>query len=189
MINPLCFYLAPFGMFLFVFYSYTKRFTWLCHLFLGFTCGGAPVGAWFAITGQFHFIPFIIAAGVMFWVAGFDIIYAMQDIDFDKQQGLHSIPEQFGLKWAKVIAASFHFISIMIFASLYFIIDTHFLYLIGLLIIGVLLLIEHVIINPSDVKTMNKASYYINQVIGGCFFVFAILDFILLGGVSWEGLF
>jgi len=189
MINPLCFWLAPFGMFLFVFYSYTKRFTWLCHLILGFTCGGAPVGAWFAVTGEFHYLPFIIAAGVMFWVAGFDIIYAMQDIEFDREQGLKSIPAKFGLKNSKRIAALFHFLSIVILASLVFFLKTKYLYLAGLAVLGVLLFIEHMIIKPDDIKAMNKASYYINQIIGGCFFAFAMLDFFLLGGVSWQSLF
>lgn len=97
-LNTLCFILSPEALFLFIIYSYTKRFTWACHIVLGITCAGAPVGAWLAVTGKFALTPIILGAIVTLWVAGFDIIYATQDIEFDRKTGLFSIPAKFGLK-------------------------------------------------------------------------------------------
>ncbi len=179
MINPLCFYLSPMALFIFLLYSYTKRFTWLSHLVLGIACGGAPVGGWIAITGKLSFTPFVIGAAVAFWIAGFDIIYGTQDIEFDRKEGLFSIPAKFGLKNALKIAAIFHVLSIAILLSLSLFIPTGFIYHIGILICSILLLIEHKIVKPSERGIMNWASYHINQMISIIFFVFSLADFIL----------
>ena len=179
MINPLCFYLSPFALFIFLFYSYTKRFTWLSHLVLGIACGGAPVGGWIAITGKLSLTPFIIGAAVAFWIAGFDIIYGTQDIEFDRKENLFSIPARFGFKNALRIAAIFHVLSIVILFSLSLFIPTGFIYHIGILICSILLLIEHRIVQPSQRGIMNWASYHINQIISMVFFVFSLTDFIL----------
>jgi len=178
-INPLCFFLSPAAIFIFLFYSYTKRFTWFSHLILGIACGGAPVGGWIAVTGKLSLIPFIIGGGVAFWVAGFDIIYSTQDIEFDRKEGLFSIPARFGLRKALIIAAFFHLISIMILFLLRFIISTGFLYDMGILLCAALLLIEHKIVKPSNQGIMNWASYHINQIISIVYLTFSLADFIV----------
>jgi 4-hydroxybenzoate polyprenyltransferase len=180
MLNPLCFMLSPVALFLFIIYSYTKRFTWLCHIVLGITCGGAPVGAWLAVTGKFAIAPIILAAVVTLWIAGFDIIYATQDIEFDRKIGLYSIPAKFGLKGALYISTFFHFIMILLLISLYFIMHTGFIYLLGVLLSAILLGIEHHMVSPSNEKKMKIASYNINQVVSVLLLVFTLLDFFIL---------
>ncbi|MBW9149495.1 putative 4-hydroxybenzoate polyprenyltransferase [Clostridium sp. CM028] len=175
-LNDLCFLLSPVALFLFIIYSYTKRFTWICHIILGITCGGAPVGAWLAITGKFALTPIILGAVVTLWVAGFDIIYATQDIDFDRKAGLFSIPAKFGLKDALYISTLFHFIMILLLFSLYFIMHTGLIYLFGIFISAILLALEHYIVSPTNEKKMKIASYHINQVVSVLIFVFTVLD-------------
>jgi 4-hydroxybenzoate polyprenyltransferase len=179
-LNPLCFFLSPVALFLFVIYSYTKRFTWVCHIVLGVTCAGAPVGAWLAVTGKFAIAPIILGAVVTLWVAGFDIIYATQDIEFDRKTGLYSIPAKFGLKGALYISSLLHFITILLLISLYFIMHLGFIYLFGILISSILLALEHHIVSPSNEKTMKLASYNINQVVSVLIFIFTMLDYFIL---------
>ena len=119
MLNMLCFILLPFAIALFIIYSYSKRFTWLCHFILGVACGGAPVGAWLAVTGQLALEPFLLGAAVCFWVAGFDIIYATQDIAFDRKEGLYSVPARFGLKTSLWIARASHGLCVLFFCFVY----------------------------------------------------------------------
>jgi 4-hydroxybenzoate polyprenyltransferase len=179
-LNPLCFILSPIALFLFIIYSYTKRFTWLCHIVLGITCGGAPVGAWLAVTGKFALTPIILGAVVTLWIAGFDIIYATQDIEFDRKVGLFSIPAKFGLKGALYISSLFHFIMILLLISLYFIMHTGWIYLLGIFIGSILLVIEHYIVSPANEKKMKIASYNINQIVSVLIFSFTVLDFFIL---------
>jgi 4-hydroxybenzoate polyprenyltransferase len=179
-LNPLCFMLSPVALFLFVIYSFTKRFTWACHIILGITCGGAPVGAWLAVTGKFGLTPIILGAVVTLWIAGFDIIYATQDIEFDRKIGLFSIPAKFGLKGALYISTIFHFIMILLLISLYFIMHTGLVYLFGIFISAILLALEHYIVSPSNEKKMKIASYNINQVVSVLIFSFSMLDFFIL---------
>ncbi|MBK5241894.1 MAG: UbiA family prenyltransferase [Clostridium sp.] len=179
-LNPLCFVLSPVALFLFIIYSYTKRFTWICHIVLGVTCAGAPVGAWLAVTGEFGIAPIILGAVVTLWVAGFDIIYATQDIEFDRKSGLFSIPAKFGLKGSLYISSLFHFITILLLISLYFIMHLGLIYLFGILISAILLALEHYIVSPSNEKKMKLASYNINQVVSVLIFVFTVLDFFIL---------
>lgn len=179
-LNPICFMLSPVALFLFIIYSYTKRFTWVCHIVLGITCAGAPVGAWLAVTGKFALAPIILGAVVTLWVAGFDIIYATQDIEFDRKSGLFSIPAKFGLKYALYISSLFHFITILLLISLYFIMHRGWVYLLGIFISAILLTIEHYIVSPSNTNKMKIASYNINQVVSVCIFIFTLLDFIIL---------
>lgn len=180
MLNPLCLLLSPVALFLFVIYSYTKRFTWLCHIILGITCAGAPVGAWLAVTGKFALTPIILGAVVTFWIAGFDIIYATQDIEFDRKIGLFSIPAKFGLKGALLISTVFHCMVILLLISLYFIMHLGPIYLLGIFISAILLGIEHYIVSPSNKKKMEIASYNINQIVSVLIFIFTMLDFFIL---------
>lgn len=178
-LNNLCFQLTPVALFLFIIYSYTKRFTWACHIVLGIACAGAPVGAWLAVTGKFALPPFILGAVVALWVAGFDIIYGTQDIKFDRENGLFSIPARFGLSGALFIAKGFHFVMILLLVALYFIMDMSWIYLIGIIISGFLLGIEHHMVSPSNEKKMKIASYSINQIVSPLILFFTILDLYL----------
>ncbi len=181
-INTLCFALSPIALALFTLYSYTKRFTWACHLVLGFTCAGAPVGAWLAVTGRFDIVPLALGAVVLLWVAGFDIIYGTQDIDFDREHKLFSIPARFGLKGALYIARGFHLLMLMVLLGLYFYRGMSVLYLIGLCISLVLLTIEHYMVDPANRSKMNIASYHLNQIVSMSILIFTLLDFLWTHG-------
>lgn len=180
MLNMLCFILSPVAIFLISSYSYTKRFTYLSHLYLGFTIASAPIGAWFAVTGQFAFTPFILGTIVMLWIAGFDIIYGSQDIEFDKNHGLWSIPSVFGLKNGLRIAAGLHSIMVLLLIALIPIRHLSWFYIAGIGIATILLLTEHKIIKPSNRKRMNVASYNLNQVISMVILFSTLADYFLL---------
>ena len=112
-LNTICLILSPLALFLMIIYSYTKRFTWMCHLVLGVTSAAAPVGAWLAVTGKISLIPLVMGAANTLWVAGFDIIYGAQDYDFDTKNGIHSIPAKFGVKNALNISSAFHILAVI----------------------------------------------------------------------------
>lgn len=179
-LNSLCFYLSPVAIGLFLVYSYTKRFTWLCHLVLGVACAGAPVGAWLAVTGEFVLTPFILGAAVAVWIGGFDIIYATQDIEFDRANGLFSIPARFGEKTAMNIVKVAHGCAFVFLLSIYFIEGLGIIYLAGLVIIGFLLMLEHRIVDSKNEVIMKVASYNLNQIISVSYFTFFVLDMIII---------
>ncbi|WP_310550679.1 UbiA-like polyprenyltransferase [Paenibacillus glufosinatiresistens] len=179
MLNPLCLVLSPVAVLLVTVYSYTKRFTYLSHLYLGFVIASAPIGAWFAVTGRFAFTPFVIGTIVMLWIAGFDIIYGTQDIDFDRKHGLFSIPSYFGLKNALRIAQGLHLIMVLLLLFLYAYRDLGWLYLTGIGIATLLLMTEHRIIRPHNRRLMKLASYNLNQVISMVILGFALADFFI----------
>ena len=176
MINPLCFYLSPIALGLFILYSYTKRFTWTCHIILGITCAGAPFGAWIAVTGEISIVPVLLSTAVALWIGGFDIIYGTQDIAFDQKEGLHSIPARFGLKNSLLISKVFHLLSVLILLSLFVIRGMGWIYILGLMIISLLFMIEHKLVEPKNTRIMNWASYHINQIVSLTFMVFSLLD-------------
>lgn len=157
-LNMLAFKLMPLAVFVLVLYSYTKRFTWLCHLFLGLALGMAPVGAWVGITGALALLPVTMGLGVMFWVAGFDIIYACQDAEFDKIEGLYSIPSVFGLKNALWVSILFHVIALVLFILLGMM-DPILgkIYYLGVLAAAVLLFRQHKIVSSSDLSKIGVA--------------------------------
>lgn len=179
-LNFLSVILLPVALFLFIIYSFTKRFTWACHIILGITCGGAPVGAWIAVTGKIGWPSLVLGAVVMLWIAGFDIIYGSQDFDFDKSHGLHSIPVKFGIKNALRISTAFHIMAVILLIYLYFLMNMGWLYLLGIAIISYFLYLEHTIVSPDNLKHVTFASYDINQVISVVFFVFTTADIFLL---------
>ncbi|KAA9001039.1 4-hydroxybenzoate octaprenyltransferase [Paenibacillus spiritus] len=179
MLNPLCLVLSPVAILLVTVYSYTKRFTYLSHLYLGFVIASAPIGAWFAVTGRFAFTPFVIGTVVMLWIAGFDIIYGTQDIDFDRKHGLFSIPSYFGLKNALRIAQGLHLVMVLLLLFLYAYRDLGWLYLAGIGIATLLLMTEHRIIRPHNRRLMKLASYNLNQVISMVILGFTLADFFI----------
>lgn len=176
-LNWLCFALSPVALVLLILYSYCKRFTFLCHLVLGVTCACAPVGAWLAVTGKFEFLPLVMGAANTLWVAGFDIIYGCQDYDFDRQNGLHSIPVQFGVKGALRIACLFHIITLLCLILIGVLVPQFgIIYYIGVIIIAALFVTEYRMVSPTNLTNVNIASYSINQLVSVTLLMFGLLD-------------
>ena len=173
-INSICFYLSPVALLVILFYSYTKRFTYLCHLVLGIGLSLAPIGAYLAVTGSFDILPLLFSFAVIFWVSGFDIIYALQDIDFDQSQSLYSIPSQWGLKQSLSISRVLHVLSASLVIIAYFIGGFHFLYLFGLLIFIGMLVYQQSIVKPYDLSKVNLAFMTANGIASIVFSVFVI---------------
>lgn len=177
-LNLLCLILSPVALFLMTVYSYTKRFTWMCHLVLGITCACAPVGAWLAVTGRFSLVPLFFGAANCLWTAGFDIIYGSQDYEFDKANGLHSIPVQFGVKGGLLISSLFHVTALLCLCAAGVLLYPQFgaFYGVGLGIIAILMVIQHRMVSPGHLDNVNIASYSISQITSIVLLVFGILD-------------
>ncbi len=180
-LNPLCLMLAPVAVLILVGYSYTKRFTWASHLVLGFACGIAPTASWLAVTGSFAVPPILLSGAVMCWVAGFDIIYATQDVEFDRQAGLHAIPARFGVQNALRIARGLHLAVILLLLALPRFLAPPYatlglFYYLGLLVVSGLLFWEHLLVKPADLNRVTMAAYYVNQIIGVVLLLFTALD-------------
>lgn len=178
-LNMLAVYLLPVAVFFLVIYSYTKRFTWACHLVLGITIGIAPLGGWVGATGTLTFAAFILFLGVALWTAGFDVIYATQDADYDKSVKLYSIPSYFGIAKALLIAKGIHILSFISFFSLYFITTLGWVYLIGVLISGVIMIYEHSLVKPNDLSKVNVAFFTMNGILAMVMLAFTIGDLML----------
>lgn len=179
-LNPLCLYLSPLAVIILWLYSYTKRFTWLCHLFLGMAIGMGPIGAWFGVTGIFSWIPVLTGAAVAFWVAGFDTMYACQDIEFDRQHGLHSIPARFGEKGALLFSALFHLLTIVFLLLTGIILQLGIWYYIGVGLASVILIYQHFIVKPGDLTRVGFATFSINRYVGLIIFVTTLIDIFLV---------
>lgn len=176
-INLLCFVLSPIALFLMIIYSYTKRFTYLCHLVLGVTSAAAPVGAWLAVTGKISLIPLAMGAANTLWVAGFDIIYGAQDYDFDVKNGINSIPARFGVKNGLLISRAFHILALLFLIVVGLLSkELGIIYYIGLLIISILFIVQHKLVSPDNLKNVKIASYNVNQVISIVFLIFGLVD-------------
>jgi 4-hydroxybenzoate polyprenyltransferase len=212
MINSLCGILSPIALFMMCAYSYTKRFTWLCHIVLGITCGIAPLGAWVAVTGDFGgltamfsalggfdfvsaweslsyavaydyaiFIPIALFVANATWVSGFDTIYATQDFEHDRAHGIHSIPARWGVAGALWISSGLHVVAVMaLIVAGALAPSLGLLYFVGIAIIGVLLVYEHLIVKPDNLTRATIASYSVNEIIGIVFMVFSIVDMLVL---------
>ncbi len=178
-INPICFYLSPVALFVIMFYSYTKRFTFLCHLVLGVGLSLAPIGAYLAVTGSFALLPLLFSFAVIFWVSGFDVIYALQDIEFDKSQALYSIPSYWGLQQALNIARVLHIFSAAFIIAAYFVGGFNFIYLGGMLVFIGMLLYQHSIVKPNDLSKVNIAFMTANGIASIVFSVFVIASLIM----------
>jgi 4-hydroxybenzoate polyprenyltransferase len=178
MLNPLCFKLSPIAVLIFVLYSYTKRFTYLCHIILGVAIGLAPIGAWIAIKGDFNFGIIMLGIGVLIWVAGFDIMYSIQDIDFDKKEGLFSIPVNIGITNSLYLARIMHLIAFLIFIFIKFYFGLGIIYLIGILISGLLMAYEHMLVKPDDLSKLDMAFFNLNAYISLTIFIFTFIDII-----------
>lgn len=156
-INKLCFYLSPVALFVVLFYSYTKRFTALCHLVLGLGLSLAPIGAYIAVTGQFNIVPLFYSFAVLFWVSGFDIIYALQDEDFDREQKLHSIPAAIGIKNALRLSVVLHILSAACVIMPLFYAELSWVYDIGIVFFCAMLIYQHLLVKPTDISKVDRA--------------------------------
>ena len=176
---PLCFYLSPFVLFFLFFYSLTKRFTWGSHLILGVCLGGAPLGAWLAITGSFALNPLLLCIVVITWVAGFDIIYACQDRDHDFQVGLHSVPSRFGISTALLIAKALHMTSVIMMIVVGSKFQMSWIYGLAVCIISTLLVWEHRLVGPKDLEKVSFAFLNLNAIISMVYFVGVLIDLVV----------
>jgi 4-hydroxybenzoate polyprenyltransferase len=178
-INRICFYLSPVALFVILFYSYTKRFTPLCHLVLGLGLSLAPIGAYLAVTGHFNLLPLLFSFAVICWVSGFDIIYALQDVDFDQSQKLYSIPSVLGKSKALRVSELLHVISAacVVYAGVYG--GFHWLYWLGIIVFIGMLLYQHSIVKPHDLSKVNIAFMTANGIASVVFGVLVIADLFL----------
>lgn len=180
---PICRYLWPFVIIPFVVYPYTKRVTWLSHFVLGLCLGLAPVGAWIAVTNTVSLDPLLIGGAVLLWVAGFDIIYAIMDIDFDRRYGLFSIPAKFGVKRSLALTKLLHTASIAIFTWIGIRLGLGLLYFIGIAVTAILLTYENSLIKPNDLSRLNLAFFTMNGVVSVVMFCFVAFEVILRGKI------
>ncbi|OEF97296.1 4-hydroxybenzoate octaprenyltransferase [Vulcanibacillus modesticaldus] len=178
-LSELAFKLLPLAIFVLVIYSYTKRFTWMCHYILGAAIGLAPLGAWVAVTNEITYPAIVLFITVALWTAGFDIIYATQDMEFDKEKGLYSIPSRFGLKKSLLIARISHALTIVGLVYLFFLMDLGWLYLIGVIIANFILHYEHSIISAEDMSRLDTAFFTMNGVLSVIVFIFTFIDLVI----------
>jgi len=179
-LNILALWLMPIAVFFLVLYSYTKRFTWTCHIILGISLGLAPAGAWIGVTGHWALAPILLGLGVMTWVAGFDVVYACQDVEFDRQEGLHSIPAIFGLQRGLEISSVLHILAPIFFIAVGVVMSMSWLYYVGVGIAIVLLYRQHRLVSADDFSKIGVAFFDLNGYLSILLFVFSILDLILL---------
>jgi len=175
-INPICFYLSPVALAVVLGYSYTKRFTPLCHLVLGLGLGLAPLGAYLVVTGAFHIVPVFYSLAVLCWVGGFDIIYALQDEEFDREHQLNSIPAWLGKRKALRVSETLHVLSAVFVVMPMFFIPLGWFYSFGVVFYCALLIYQHRIVSPSDLSRVNRAFMTTNGIASVVFACFFLLD-------------
>ncbi|HLQ49880.1 MAG TPA: UbiA-like polyprenyltransferase [Terriglobales bacterium] len=178
-LNRLAFYLSPVALAVVLLYSFTKRFTRWSHLVLGFALGIAPAAAWIAVRGSLDPRILLLTAAVTFWVAGFDVLYACQDYDFDRQSGLYSIPRFMGISKALWIARVLHLVMLALLAALVVVFGLGKFALAGVIVVAVLLLYEHSLVRAHDLSKLNAAFFTMNGVIAVVFFLFIAADLLL----------
>jgi 4-hydroxybenzoate polyprenyltransferase len=170
-LNPLCFILSPVALAVTFFYSYTKRFTWLSHLVLGGAIGLAPIGGWVAVAGSFHPIAFLLGAAVLFWIAGFDIVYGCQDYEFDCNYMLKSIPQRWGIARALRISELCHLITFALLVTVGLMASLGLVYYVGLVLILAFLVVQHLIVSPGDLSRVNVSFFTMNGLISLVIFI------------------
>ena len=178
-LNPLCLALSPLALGWVLFYSYTKRFTRFCHLVLGIGLSIAPVGGYLAVTGQWSnpwWMLVLLASAVATWVGGFDILYALQDIDFDAAHGLHSLPASLGERGALNVARLLHLCTVLALAGVGLAIGAGWIYATGVIVAATLLLYEHSLVRPGELGRLDAAFFTMNGVISIVFFAFVLTE-------------
>ena len=178
-LNHLALVLSPVAIAIICFYSLTKRFTALSHWFIGLALGVAPAGAWIAVRGSLEFLPIWLSLAILFWTAGFDLIYSCQDAEFDREQKLHSIPSRFGIKTALVLSSLCHVVTVALLSIFGFKAGLGRLYFIGVILVAILLFYEHTLVRPNDLSRVNEAFFTVNGLISVLLLVFCSLDLYL----------
>lgn len=183
-INPICFYLSPLALFVILGYSYTKRFTYLCHFVLGLGLSLAPIGAYLAVSGSFAIIPLLYSGAVLLWVSGFDIIYALQDDDFDKSLHLHSVPVRLGRKNALRLSTLLHVLCALLIIGAAYLLQSEYLVFSALLWVASLIFIallfyQHTLVKPHDLSKVNLAFFTTNGLASLLFGTLVVLDIFL----------
>jgi 4-hydroxybenzoate polyprenyltransferase len=179
-LNPLCLALSPLAAIVLVGYSYTKRFTWMTHYVLGIADGIAPVGAWYAVTGVLSWEPLVVGLGVALWIAGFDILYACQDLEFDRKNGVQAIPARFGLANALRASSATHALAALALLAWGPVVGIGPLYYVGWVLMAGLLIYEHWLVKADDMSRLNVAFFDLNGYVSIAVFVFTA------GGVLWR---
>ena len=175
-INTLCFYLSPIALLVILGYSYTKRFTALCHLILGLGLSLAPIGAYLVVTGEFNIVPIFFSLAVLCWVSGFDIIYALQDEEFDRENNLKSIPAWLGTKKALLVSSCLHALAVVFISLPLLYTDLSWFYAAGIFFFIALLIYQHLLVKPNDLSKVNRAFFTTNGIASVIFAVFFLLD-------------
>ena len=175
-LDPVVRWLWPIPVAMFVVYPYLKRVTWLSHFWLGAVDGLAPVGGWVAVTGDLPLAAWVLGAAVAAWVAGFDLFYAIFDIEVDRAQGLHSFAERFGVRATFWGARALHASTVLLLAWAGLVLSAGLFYWLGVAVVGALLAYEHAIVSPVDLRRLNTAFFTMNGVISIAFFCFVLLD-------------
>lgn len=175
-LNPLAFALSPVALAVVMGYSYTKRFTAFSHFWLGLSLSISPVGAWIAIQGSFALPPIILCFVVLLWTAGFDIIYACQDVNFDRKHGLRSIPAKLGIRWALWLSAALHVLAVLLLLYIPFLVELGTFYYVGVGIVVLIFIYEHAIVKPTDLSRVNLAFFTLNGMISLVLMVLSIAD-------------
>lgn len=186
-LNPLCFALSPVALAIIFFYSLTKRFTWASHLFLGLALSLAPMGAWLAVIGvpstmEELLTPFLLGMAVIFWLAGFDVIYSLQDYDFDRSHALFSIPVRFGVAWGLRLSSLFHFFTVIFLFLVGISAGSGVIYWGGIAAISLILFWEHRLVKPDDFSRVNRAFFDFNAYVSIGYFLTTLGDLVLTIG-------
>jgi len=179
MLNPLCLMLSPIAIGVLFLYSFTKRFTWAAHFVLGLAISAAPLGAWVAIRGTFDLAVLPLAAAVIFWLAGFDVLYALQDREFDTRHGLFSIPQKFGIGKSLFLARTFHAVAYGLLVLNGALFRLGIPYWAGMIIIAGLFLYEHSLVDKNDLSRLDMAFFNMNGYISMTVFLFTLADFLI----------
>jgi len=178
-LNRLCFRLSPVALAVLLGYSYTKRFTSLCHLFLGFAIGLAPIGAWLAVRGTLDAVPLLLGAVVMLWIGGFDIIYALQDYEFDVKSPLYSLPKRLGKANSLRVSRLMHLLMVGLLTVIGLLYGLHTLYFLGVAVVAGLIAYEQSLVKPDDLRHVNLAFFTLNGWVSVSLFGFVLLDSLL----------
>jgi len=181
-LNPLCLRLAPLAIFFLLLYSYCKRFTALAHIVLGICLAAAPIGAWIAIRGAIELPPLLLGAAVLFWVAGFDILYALQDLEFDKKAGLHSIPVRLGLRGSLLLARFFSVLTIVFLIGAAQLLHLGIPFYSGIAAASLLLCYEHWLLRDGDLAKLDLAFFTMNGYVSVIILIATIADIFICGG-------
>ncbi|NOY14542.1 MAG: UbiA family prenyltransferase [Deltaproteobacteria bacterium] len=176
MLNPLCFYLAPVAIGFFILYAYCKRFTHYAHVVLGVCLAAAPIGAWVALRGDLGWPVLSLGLAVLFWVAGFDIFYALQDYDYDVEHGLHSVPSKLGIDKSFLLVRIFHGLMLLFLLLVIPGSGLGWIYFSGVLVVAGLLAYEHSLVKPKDLSKLDAAFFNMNGYISVTIFIFALVD-------------